>query len=94
MFYSISFSNKYGGISYKLLCFKIHTSEATNDHLQGTLNYGYPSCNLHDGPEQHTMPGEQMSQVDNISHLIKLHSSPENIFCEGSLVKKKLLKRK
>jgi hypothetical protein len=33
------------------------------------------------------MPGEQMSQVDNISHQTKWHSSPENKLGEISLLK-------
>jgi len=87
MFYSTSFSNNHESTSYKLY-FKTHTSEATSDHLQGNLNCGYSSHNLHDGLEQRMMPGEQTSQVGNISHLIKLHSSPENTCCEIRLLKK------
>jgi hypothetical protein len=64
----------------------ILTSEVISDHLQGTLNCGWPSHNLHDEPEQRMMPKEQMSQVGNISHPTKWSSSPENKLREISLL--------
>lgn len=64
----------------------IFTSEVISDHLQGTLNCGLPSHNLHDELEQRTKPKVQMSQVGNISHQIKWSSSPENKLGEISLL--------
>jgi hypothetical protein len=77
---------------YLKIYFKTHTSEAISGHLQGILNCEQTSCNLHDEPEQHMMPTEQMSQEGNISHQTKWSSSPENEVGEISFVIKPTLK--
>jgi hypothetical protein len=71
-----NFANK-SGLNKKIIkC--TFTSEVVSDHLQGTLNCGLPSHNLHGEPEQRTMPKGRTSQVGNISHRTKWSSSPEN----------------